>query len=323
MKRLSALVLSLALLLPLWGCGGPQKYSAETFAFDTIISLTAWCDNEETFQELKQTVFGRMNELHRKYDIYNEYDGLTNLCTVNGSAGQPVAVDGDIGRLLELSLELYDRTGGLVNIAQGRLYGLWRQARETGRLPDREALAQAMAHGSMEDVVWEKGTVTLLDPQMLLDVGATAKGLATQMAAEAADAAGFTDYVISAGGNIVTRGQAQGERPWTVGIRDPLDATAHTATVEASDLALVTSGGYERNLVVEGKTYCHIIDPRTGYPADILLSATAICPDSGLADGYSTALFLMDVPQGLAFARENSFRAILIDKDGTVWDSDN
>ncbi len=323
MKKLLALTLCLALLLPMAGCGGLQKYTAETFAFDTIISLTAWCETEDQFQQLRSLVFGRMNELHRKFDIYNEYQDLTNLATVNRLAGQPVQVDADIGRLLALSLELYDRTDGLVNIAQGRLYGLWREARESGLLPRDADLQFAMEHGRMEDLLWEQGTVTLLDPQMRLDVGATAKGLAAQLAAEDADKAGFTDYVISAGGNVVTRGQAAGTRPWSVGIRNPRvsDSSAHMAVVEASDQALVTSGGYERNLVVEGKTYCHIIDPRTGWPADKVLSATAVCEDSGFADGWSTALFLMDARQALDFARQQGFRAIIMDRDGTLWDT--
>ncbi len=324
MKKICALVLCLALFLPLAGCGGPKKYSAETFAFDTVIGLTAYCQKEEDFLALKSIVFGRMNELHRKFDIFNDYQGLTNLYTVNRAKGQPVAVDDDIGRLLELSLQLYADTDGLVNVAQGRLYGLWRQARETGVLPREEELRFAMEHGDMADVRWEKGTVTLLDPEMALDVGAVAKGLAAQLAAEAADEAGFSDYVISAGGNIVARGMAEGQRPWSVGIRDPRsdNANAHSAVVETTGGALVTSGGYERQLVVEGKSYCHIIDPRTGYPADKVLSATAICADSGLADGYSTALFLMDVQEGLDFAEKMGFRAILIDQEGTVRDSD-
>ena len=140
--------------------------------------------------------------------------------------------------------------------------------------------------------------------------------------AEAAGAMGYTNYVISAGGNVVVRGMV-GDRPWNVGIRDPLsaDSSAYCMVVEASNMALVTSGGYERNLVVDGRTYCHIIDPRTGYPADIVLSATAICPDSGLADGFSTTLFLMEPEEAMTFAKAMGFRAIIVDHNGTVWDS--
>lgn len=322
MKRCCALGLCL-LLLCLCACGGPESYTAETFAFDTVITLTARCGSAEEFQQLRQVVFDRFQQLHRLFDIYQEYEGMNNLCTVNRLAGQPVAVEEEILSLLALSQEICRQTGGLVNVAQGRLYSLWREARETGILPTGEAIRAAMEHGDADCLVLGEGTVTLTDPEMTLDVGAVAKGWAAQAAAEAADAAGFTDYVISAGGNVVTRGHARGGRAWRVGIRDPRSESSgdHVAVVEAEELAVVTSGGYERQLVVDGKCYCHIIDPRTGYPADFVLSATAVCENSALADGYSTALFLMTPEEGLAFARERGFRALVVDRQGTVRDT--
>lgn len=328
MKKLCSLVLCVVLLLSLTACGGQKKYTADTFAFDTVISLVAYCDSEEQFQQLRSVVFGRIQELHKKFDIYNEYEGMNNLCTVNRLAGEPVAVDDDIKDMLISARGIWTRSDGLVNIAQGRLFALWKEARDTGILPTDEAIREAMAHGDMEDLTWKKAEsgciVTLKDPEMALDVGAIAKGWAAEAAADAADAAGIAaNYVISAGGNVVVRGLAEGKRLWTVGVRDPqsADPTAHATAIQAEDEAVVTSGGYERKLEVDGKTYCHIIDPRTGYPADFVLSATAICPESQTADGYSTALFLMSPEEAMAFAKAHQFRAIIIDHDGKVWDS--
>ena len=329
MKKLCSLVLCAAFLLSLTACGGPTKYTADTFAFDTVISLVAYCDSQEQFQQLRSVIFGRIQELHKKFDIYNEYEGMNNLCTVNRLAGQKVEVDQDIADLLVNARGICNQTDGLVNIAQGKLFALWRQARETGILPTDQAIREAMAHGNMEDLTWEKTgsgcVVTLKDPEMALDVGAVAKGWAAEAAADAADAAGIVaNYVISAGGNVVVRGLAEGKRSWTVGIRDPRsqDPTAHAAAIPAEDESVVTSGGYERKLEVAGKSYCHIIDPRTGYPADFVLSATAICPESDTADGFSTALFLMTPEEAMAFAEKHHFRAIVIDHDGKVWDSE-
>jgi len=212
-----------------------------------------------------------------------------------------------------------------VNIAQGKLYGLWRQARETGILPTDEAIREAMAHGRIEDVVIGKKdgsrTITLKDPEMALDVGAVAKGYAAQQAAMAAAEAGGESFAISAGGNVVVWGDIKG-RPWNVGIRDPRseDPNAYITTVEASYTSLVTSGGYERNLVVDGKEYCHIIDPKTGYPADYVLSATAIHFNSDEADLYSTAMFLMTPEEAMEFAEKYKFRAIIVDKEGNLHD---
>ena len=328
MKKLCLLLLCAILLLSLCSCGGLRKYTADTFAFDTVISLVAYCENEEQFQSLRLVIFGRIQELHKKFDIYNEYDGLNNLCTVNRLAGQPVEVDQDIAHLLVSARGIWSRTDGLVNIAQGRLFALWKEARDTGILPTHDAIQAAMSHGDMEALTWQKTeggfVVTLKDPEMSLDVGAVAKGWAAQAAADAAMEAGFTNFVISAGGNVVACGLVEGKRPWNVGIRDPQssDPTAHVAAVEAEYEAVVTSGGYERKLEVDGKSYCHIIDPRTGYPADFVLSATAICKKSGRADGFSTALFLMTPEEAMAFAKDHHFRAIVIDHHGKVWDSE-
>ena len=93
MKKLCSLLLCIALALSLCACGGPKKYSADTFAFDTVISLVAYCESEEQFQQLRSVIFGRMQELHKKFDIYHEYEGMNNLCTVNRLAGQTVEVD--------------------------------------------------------------------------------------------------------------------------------------------------------------------------------------------------------------------------------------
>lgn len=325
-KKACLLLLCAALLLGLCACGGTKEYTAETYAFDTVISLTAYCGSREEFETLRSAVFGRMQELHKKFDIYNEYEGLNNLCTVNRLAGQAVPVDGDILELLASALQAEKLTGGRVNIAMGRLFGLWKEARDTGVLPAEDAIREAMLHGDPADVLLdrENGTVTLRDPEMALDVGAVAKGWAAGQAVRAADELERTNFVLSAGGNVVVRGLVK-DRLWKVGIRDPLsqDGTGHAAVVEATDMALVTSGGYERNLTVDGRTYCHIIDPQTGWPADKVLSATAVCEDSGRADALSTALFLMDAEEGIAFARENGFRAIVIDREGTVWDSED
>lgn len=326
MKRVCTLLLCACLLLGLCGCGGPKRYTADTFAFDTVISLVAYCDSEEQFQAIRSAAFGRIQELHKKFDIYNEYEGMNNLCTVNRLAGQTVAVDKEIMDLvLNASRGWYRQSEGRVNIAQGKLYALWREARETGVLPTDEAIQQAMAHGDVENIKLgnrKSPSITLLDPEMALDVGAVAKGYAAQQAAKAAADAGGENFAISAGGNVVVWGDIKG-RPWNVGIRDPRseDPNAYITTVEASYTSLVTSGGYERKLVVDGKEYCHIIDPKTGYPADYVLSATAVHFNSDEADFYSTALFLMTPEEAMEFAEKYKFRAIIVDKDGQIHDS--
>ena len=327
-KRMLALILAAGLLaFALSGCAGSGKeYRAYDYSFDTDITLIAVCESEEAFDGLRELIFGTMRSLHCAFDIYDEYDGANNLATVNSLAGQPVAVREEILDLLTFAKEMYDRTGGRVNVAMGSVLSQWKTARDTGVLPDPAALEAARDHCNIDDVVINKsaGTVTLRDPEMSLDVGAVAKGWAAQRAAEAADAAGYSDFILSAGGNVVVRGTGLNGRAWRIGIRDPQseDGSGVAMALDGADgMCLVTSGGYERNLTVDGKTYCHIIDPDTLYPADKVLSATVICDDSGLADGLSTALFLMEPQEGLDLAKSMGVRAVIIDKTGAVLDT--
>ncbi len=184
-----------------------------------------------------------------------------------------------------------------------------------------------MAHGSVENIRLgnrEEASITLLDPEMALDVGAVAKGYVAQAAAEAARLAGGENFAISAGGNVVVWGDVNG-RPWNVGIRDPQsnDPAAYATTVEASYTSLVTSGGYEHNLVVDGKEYCHIIDPQNRLSRQLCTVCHGHPFYSDEADIYSTALFLMTPEEAMAFAEANGFRAIIIDREGKIWDSDS
>lgn len=325
MKKISACILAALLLLSAASACAPvtRRFTAYDYSFDTDVTLIACCGGQSAFDTLRETVFGTMKRLHRCFDIYHEYDGVSNLCTLNGANGEPVRLEPEAMELLAYGKEVYDLTEGRVNVAMGAVLRLWHDARETGVLPDPAALEEAMRHCSIDALELDPaaGTARLTDPLASVDVGAIAKGWAAQKAAEAAEAAGFTDFVLSAGGNVVARGQAE-DRPWKVGVRDPsaLSETDIITMVEVNDMALVTSGGYERALTVDGRTYCHIIDPATAYPADKMLSATVICPDSALGDALSTALFLMTPEEAVRFAQDRfpDVRLILVDLNGNL-----
>ena len=323
MKRiLCALVC--ALLLPLAGCGKAEKYESVRYdLFDTEIRLTAYCGGQKTMDEMAALAFGTLEELHRLFDIYNHYDGVTNLYDVNRSGGAATEVDGALMELLRFGRDAYDLTGGRVNIALGAVLSLWHDARDTGALPEDAALRTAAQHCDLADMELDEaaGTVTLRDPALRLDVGAVAKGWAAGKAADALRAAGYTDFILSAGGNVVAAGTKNG-KPWQVGVQDPESPDALCASVEASDLAVVTSGGYQRYVEIGGARYHHIIDPDTLYPGDYVRSATVLCADSGLADALSTACFLLPPEEALALAKENGACLILVDKTGALIDSD-
>ncbi len=152
---------------------------------------------------------------------------------------------------------------------------------------------------------------------MRLGLGGIAKAYIAERAADLAVASGVGHILIDAGGDVVARGR-NGERPWTVGIRDPRSASHLLATLDLEDEVVATSGDYEHFIEVDGHRYHHLSNPRTGYPASASRSATVIAPDGALAEALSTALFVLG-PSGLAmlsaFAQT---AALLVDADGLI-----
>ena len=161
----------------------------------------------------------------------------------------------------------------------------------------------------------EKSTVYLADPLLRLDVGAVAKGWAVQQVARSAP----TGLLISVGGNVCATGPKDDSgKAWVVGITDP-DGGDYLHTLNITDLAIVTSGDYQRYYVVDGKTYHHIIDPETLMPADRWRSVTIACRDSGLADALSTALFLLPREEGQELLEKCGAEAMWLDAQGNRY----
>lgn len=329
-RRLSAAVLCCLMLLS--GCTQePHKtqYSA-TFldVFDTVTTITGLCESEEAFQSAAQQIHDILLDYHRLFDIYNEYDDLNNLKTVNDAAGkEPVVVDGAILDLLEDCKRYYELTGGMVNVAMGSVLSLWHDAREDSvsdpqhaYLPDSAALENAAQHADISKLIIDRdsSTVYLEDAQMRLDVGAVAKGWATQKAATQS----ASGLLLSVGGNVCATGPKDDSgTPWIVGVNDP-DGGDYLNTLYLSNGSIVTSGDYQRYFVVDGKRYHHIIHPQTLQPGAYYRSVTVVCADSGLADALSTALFLLPIEQGVALLQKVDAMAMWVSIEGQIRYSD-
>lgn len=322
MKRVLCITLAVCLLLCLPACGKEgglldkltpdtaqqNKYSAYSFDwFDTATTITGYAESQEAFDEIANKALERLGEYHRLYDIYKRYDGMENLCTVNDltdGAHRTVTVDRRIIDLLVYAREMYDKTGGMTNVAMGNVLKLWHDYRTVGTsLPPMDKLQEAAQHTDIQKMVIdeEKCTVTLTDPAMRLDVGAVAKGYATEQVAKWLEGQGVSGWLLNVGGNVrAVSGKPDGT-PWTVGLENPEDTSAdYLAYLQVTDEALVTSGSYQRYYIVDGKSYHHIIHPDTLMPAEGYLAVSVICPDSGMGDVLSTALFCMPLAEGKA-----------------------
>ena len=322
-------LLAAALLLCPACARQPQRFQFTYLdVFDTVTSVTVYADTRSDAEALAGLLHGELLACHRLFDVYHEYEGMNNLCTVNRLAGgAPVKVDGRITELLRFAAEMGKAGGGVLNVCMGSVLSLWHEARELaiaepGRasIPDEGVLRAAQAHISPDALCIDEAAsaVWLTDPEARLDVGAVAKGWAVQRACSLAVEKGYGGFLVSAGGNVVTVGTKPDGSLWRVAVEDPTKDGASLTELALRDCAAVTSGSYQRYFTVDGVRYHHIIDPVTGYPAKRYQMVTVICPDSGAADALSTSLFLLPAAEGAALAERFGAQALWMWEDGHI-----
>lgn len=322
------------------GKSGVSKYTYRFFGcFDTMTDITAFAETDEEFEEFAARFEARMSELHKMFDIYNNYEGMNNIKTINDNAGiQSVVVDRELLDLIILGKQWYDISDNTVNIAMGPVLKIWHEYREmysgdldNDKLPSTEQLAEAFELCGIKGVIIdeEASTVFLAKTGMSLDVGAVAKGYAVQLAADELAASGVKSYLVSAGGNVLAKGKPlDGNRvKWGVGIQNPFvnvfdENNDLLDTLFVTDCSIVTSGDYQRYFRANGKIMGHIISPFTLMPAQNFRSVTIIAEDSGIADLLSTALFILPYEEGLDLVKKYGEEAVWVFADGTVKATD-
>ncbi len=313
-----ALLLVTVSVCPAVSCSDGQGMQSETYydMFDTFVTVMAYERDADVFEENCKKIKNTLWECSVLFDIYREYDGYNNLCTVNKNAGKsPVKVDARIIELIEYSKEMYKATSGKINIAMGSVLGLWHECREqntkepgSAPLPSSEALEEADRHTDIEKVKVDREamSVYLEDGGMSLDVGAVAKGFAADEVIKMLRSDGITDgYAVNIGGNLMVLGERQGGFAWQASVKSPYeDKAERIARIEMKDASLVTSGIYERYFTVDGERYHHIIDPQTLYPSEHFDSVSVLGENSMQCDALSTALFCMTQEEGQALIAE-------------------
>ncbi|MBQ8092285.1 MAG: FAD:protein FMN transferase [Clostridia bacterium] len=336
MKKTAKFLVILAFLfLPHVSLAAAKYTDVYTDAFDTVISFIAYADSPETFTEVSGQVHSLYLYLHKLYDRYNSYEseGIVNVYTLNEKAKDgPVEVDPLLFAMLRFSKNQYELAKGQTNIAMGKPLGIWHEYRERGladpasaEVPDLELLKKAAVHANIDDLILdeEKMTVCFADPELQLDVGAVAKGYATEIVAKMLENTAVSSYIISAGGNVRLGNPPLDGRPnWGVGIQAPdgeVFASSEIAeTIYLSNCSVVTSGDYQRYYEADGIRYAHLIDPDTLMPGDTYRSVTIITEDSGYADLLSTAAYLMPYEESRAFVESlPDVEAIWLFPDGT------
>lgn len=303
--------------------------------FNTLITFVAYTKTQAEYDAYFQLAQTRFAQLHKLYDIYSNYEGINNIMTVNDKAGiEPVAVHKDLLDLVKMAKEWTLSGHRKTNIALGPVLKIWHQYRteglydpENAQLPPWGDLETAARYTDASKIIIDEpgGTIYLADRHMSLDVGAVAKGYATELVARELETAGLVSGAISAGGNVRTIGKPRdGMRDrWGIGIFNPdspvFSDDRNLDTVYINDASVVSSGDYQRYYYVQGVRYHHLVDPATLMPAGYYRALTVVTADSGLADLLSTELFLLPYEESRQLAESlEDVEVLWIMPDGAI-----
>lgn len=332
-KRILSIILLSALILPsLFSCSKISKETAESFdCFDTYSSLTVYCEKNE-FEAYEKEFNSVTKKYHELFDIYNAYDGVTNLKILNDRASlAPITVSRELFDALALAKELCLTTNGKCNVAIGALSSLWHNARELSNqepsgafIPSKSDINEALLHVDINALILDEKEFTVFysDPELKLDLGAVAKGYVASLLYERLINLGCQSFILNLGGNIVTHGNKSNGEAYLAKIENPFEdkSLEFESAIELKDETLVTSGSYQRFFTVDGKKYSHIIDVENGYPSERFASVSVEtdASRSALADALSTALFCMSYEDGLALIDSlDGVSALWIFNDGS------
>lgn len=289
-----------------------ESLSSELYAMDTVMSLTAYGPNA---QKALTAAEAEINRLDALLSISSE---TGDIYRVNQSGSGDLSEDSQ--SLLSSALEYYKETNGIFDCTIEPVMEAWGFTTQNYRVPEQSELDDLLSRVDASCVSLTGSHVTLPE-DVRLDLGGIAKGFTSARVMKVFAENGVTSGIISLGGNVQTLGRKPDGSLWRVGVQDPVDQNSMFAVVEVADEAVITSGAYQRYFEQDGVHYHHIIDPRTGYPANNgLISVTIISPDGTLADALSTSLFIMGPEKAAAFWQNHrdQFDAIMMTDDGDV-----
>ncbi len=232
-----------------------------------------------------------------------------------GAIGGSIKVDAETAGLIDYAYACYRKSDGLFDITSGLLRKAWEFS--SGRLPSHDAIAELLPRIGLDKVRWSSPLLTFEIAGMELDLGGIGKEYAVDRAAGICAAMGVEHGLIDLGGDIRAIGSLPDGSPWKIGIRHSRNAAGRMATVGLISGSLATSGDYERFIEIEGRRYCHILNPTSGWPARGLSSVSVISPDCLAAGSLATVAMLKGL-DGISWLQSLSVRHIYMDEDGKL-----
>ncbi len=319
-------LITCSMLLLLAGCNADnQEYRATHYVFGTLVEFTVYDTDDQAAQRAISQIGTDFRTFHDDWHAWQP--GKLTRLNDQLRDGQPHLLDPTLVPLIEQSIQLARQSHGLFNPAIGQLIELWgfhNDEPPRGPPPGAATIDQLIKKSAqMADLSLKHGAkgetwVRSDNPAVQLDFGGFAKGYAIELAEKRLLAAGITNAIVNAGGDLCVMGN-HGERPWRIAVRHPQNFGVLAEIELADGECAMTSGNYERFREYNDRRYAHIIDPRTGWPVDHVVSATVITDNGGQADAAATALTVAGPNQWQEIARDMALtQALLVDDDGTI-----
>jgi len=283
----------------------------------TLVEVTIPGD-ADTASSATQAV---LDEMKRIEDLtsFHKQSGLT---AINDAAGTgAVKADPELLDLITAALGTSEQTKGAFDPSVGVLSRLWSFSGGEPHLPDQSEIADALTKvgGNRIHIDRSAGTISLPVKGMALDLGGIAKGYALDRSAKVLKDRGITSALVNAGGDVLVMGEKEPGKPWRVGVQDPRNPREVMAVVAVKDRVIMTSGDYERFFIKDEKRYHHILDPKTGYPAEGVQSVTLVATGGMRAEPLGATVFVKGVAEGLAYVQSlGDIEAMVVDGNGEV-----
>lgn len=261
--------------------------------------LTAVATNDTVAWE---AIRNGIAEIERIEKLISSWDQNSQTSSINQKAGlHPVKVDKELFDLIFRAKSISELTDGAFDISFASMDRIWKFDGSMKKMPEPEVIKNAADKINWRDIIinQEEQTIFLKRKNMKIGFGAIGKGYAANRAMKIMKKSAIAGGVVNASGDLISWGKSENPNGWTIKIADPKDKNKVLGILETNDLAVVTSGDYEKFVTFDGQRYAHIIDPRTGYPTTGIKSVTIICPDAEVADALATAVFVLGKGPGL------------------------
>ena len=282
---------------------------------------------ENNFADANYFIDLAIKEISRIESLISSWDKNSQTSLINNSAGiKPVQVDKELFDLIYRSIRISDLTQGAFDISYASMDKLWYFDKEMKKLPTSQQIAQSVSKVGFQNIVLDEKerTVFLKQKGMKIGFGAIGKGYAADKAKDILIENNVRSGIINASGDLTAWGQKPSGEDWMVAIVNPLNKTKVFSWLPIKNSSIVTSGNYEKFINIDGKFYSHIIDPRTGYPSEGILSVTIISEKAELADALATSVFVLGTDIGIDMINQlKNVDCIIINSDNKIIKSNN